>query len=228
MVGAEGVRYHCFFWGETLEKGQREEEGEVKKHTGFSVFPHRPEWCAALSTVVTVPTLPASQGIYNYPPATSLGGSSVLWVRCQMTDRLLTEALQVFMSGQRSFQAFCPHFQDLWLYFNLLCRGSVPGKAAPQGIQLKHLFLQSVGASVSVGCPPGQANNTSCSSSSRSCALLSNILHLPGVIDRFGNCTDGEWSLLCKYKGGFILQIIPVHCIQLSAMIPLDDFPGMA
>lgn len=133
-----------------------------------------------------------------------------------------------FMSGQRSFRAFCPHFQDLWLYFNLLCRGSVPGKAAPQGIQPKHLFLQSVGASVSVGCPPGQANSTSCSSSSRSCALLSNILHLPGVIDRFGNCTDGEWSLLCKYKGGFILQIIPVHCIQLSAMIPLDDFPGMA
>lgn len=131
------------------------------------------------------------------------------------------------MSGQRSFQAFCPHFQDLWLYFNLLYRGSVPGKAAPQGIQLKDLFLQRVGASVSVGFPPGQANSTSCPSSSRSCASLSNILHLPGVIDRFGNCTDGEQLLLCKYKGGFILQIIPVHRIQLSAVIPLDDFPKL-
>lgn len=81
---------------------------------------------------------------------------------------------------------------------------------------------------LSEGFPLGQENCTSCSSSSRSCALLSNILHLPGIIDRFGSCTDGEWLLLCKYKGEFILQIIPVHCIQLSAVISLDDFPGMA
>lgn len=100
MVGAEGVCHHCVLWGETLEKWRREEGrgGDVCEPWEacklLSLFTQA--WSGLLlSAPVRVPTLPRSQGIYNYPPATSLGGS-LPWVRCQTIDRLLTEALQVF------------------------------------------------------------------------------------------------------------------------------------
>lgn len=238
MVGAEGACHHCFFWGETLEKWQREEG-----RGGDVCEPWETYRLLSLSTQAWSGLL-LSASLWQSSHCLNPKGFIIIFII--IPQQLPLEALlcfewdarrltgcslkfcRYFMSGQGSFQAFCPHFQDLWLYFSVLHWGSVPGKAAPQGIKPKHLFLQCVRASVSVGFPPGQANSTSCSSSSRSCALLSNILHLPGVIDRFGNCTDGEQLLLCKYKGGFILQIILVHHIQLSAMIPLDDFPGTA
>lgn len=90
-------------------------------------------------------------------------------MRCHKIDRLVTDALQVFSERLEVFPSILStSARAVAVVFNLLHRRSVPGKAALQGIQPRQLFLQYVGASVSLRFSPGQANGTSRTRSSRS------------------------------------------------------------